>query len=261
MQSERFLVEYGGERVSLSGTVRRSGNHLIALLHGLGCTNECFEQAFSKSALDEMSILALDFPGHGDSSRLDDISLYSLQAFADIANAVIDQFSPQQVTFVGHSMGGAVSLMASQTRHDVYGIVDADGNLVAQDCGIVSRQTAEQALDEFLKHGYHDFLNCLRESEDQTALTWATWYAKADPAALHELSRSLVEWSDSGKLLDLLKSQKRAVYLHGDQDSKNYLYPEIGDIEVRPIAHSGHFMMLDNPNAFFEAVTDFFAAG
>lgn len=257
MQSERFLIEYGGQEISLSSVVRYSGKHLMALLHGFGCTNECFEQIFDDAALDEMSILALDFPGHGDSGRLGDTSLYSLQAFADIANAVIDLFSPEQVTFVGHSMGGAVSLIASQTRHNICGIVDADGNLVAQDCGIVSRETADQTLDRFLKYGYRNFLNHLKESEELAALKWATWYEKADPVALHELARSLVEWSDSGKLLDLLRSQRHAIYLHGDQDSKDYLISELGDVEIRAIADSGHFMMLDNPTEFFKAIADF----
>lgn len=261
MQNERFLIEYGGQHVSLSGTVRHSGKHLIVLLDGWGCTYDCFEQIFGNKALDEMSILALDFPGHGDSGRFHDTSLYSLQALADIANAVIDLLSPEQVTFVGHSMGGAVSLIASQTRHDLYGIVDADGNLVAQDCGIVSRETADQTLDRFLRHGYYDFLNYLRESEEQATLKWASWYAKADPIALHELARSLVEWSDSGKLVDLLRSQKRATYLHGDHDSKDYLFAELCDVEIRAIADSGHFMMLDNPTAFFGAITDFLSVG
>jgi pimeloyl-ACP methyl ester carboxylesterase len=260
MQRERFLIKYAGQHVSLSGTVRHSGKHLIALLHGLGCTNEGFELIFDSKEIDDMSILALDFPGHGDSGRLDDTSLYSLQAFADIANAAIDLLSPEQVTFVGHSMGGAVSLIASQTRHDVYGIVDADGNLVAQDCGIASREIADQTLDRFLNYGYREFLNYLRKSDEQADFKWAAWYAKADPIAIHELARSLVEWSDSGKLLDLLKSQKRAVYLHGDQDSKDYLLPELADVEIRAIAHSGHFMILDNPAAFFKAIIEFFSA-
>jgi pimeloyl-ACP methyl ester carboxylesterase len=178
MRSERFLIEYGEQHISLSGTARHSGKNLIALLHGFGCTNECFEQIFDNTALDEMSILALDFPGHGDSGRLCDTSMYSLQAFADIANAVIDLLSPEQVTFVGHSMGGAVSLIASQARHDVYGIVNADGNLVAQDCGVVSRETADQTLDRFLEHGYHEFLTCLRESEELVCESGPGWTAR-----------------------------------------------------------------------------------
>lgn len=260
MHSKRFVIEYGGQRVSISGTVRQSGRHLMALLHGWGCAKECFGPIFESAAFGEMSILAIDFPGHGRSDKLCDASLYSLQALADIANAVIDLLSPDRVSFVGHSMGGAVSLIASQARHDICRIVDADGNLVAQDCGIVSRETAGQTRDRFLQHGYQEFLHRLQASDDQGELAWATWYVKADPVALHELARSLVEWTDSGKLLDFLKAQKKAVYLHGDQDSKDYLLPELGGTGTRVIANSGHFMMVDNPSAFFSAITDFFAA-
>jgi|SRR5712691_8972979 len=265
MRSERFLIEYAGQQVSIASAVRKSGKHLIACLHGWGCAKECFAGIFDSAAIDtgalgEMSILALDFPGHGESDDLADASLYSIPVFADIANAVIDLFSPAQVSFVGHSMGGAVCLIASQARHDIYGIVDADGNLVAQDCGIVSRETASQTLDRFRQHGYQEFLRRLQSSDGQDAKAWASWYSKADPVALHELARSLVEWSDSGKLLDFLKSQSRAVYLYGDQDSKDYLLPELSAMETRLIGGSGHFMMLDNPVAFFNAVADFFAA-
>jgi pimeloyl-ACP methyl ester carboxylesterase len=124
----------------------------------------------------------------------------------------------------------------------------------------VSRNTASQTLDRFRRHGYQEFLHSLAGSDDQDARAWADWYSKADPVALHELARSLVEWSDSGKLLDLLKSQIRATYLYGDQDSKDYLLPELSAMDPRLIGRSGHFMMLDNPVAFYNAITEFFAA-
>ncbi|HET7017300.1 MAG TPA: alpha/beta hydrolase [Streptosporangiaceae bacterium] len=260
MQSERFLVECAGQQISIAGAVRKSGGHLIACLHGWGCAKDCFADIFDCVALQQMTVLALDFPGHGESDRLPDASLYSLPVFADIANAVIDLFDPALVSFVGHSMGGAVSLIASQARRDIYGIVDADGNLVAQDCGIVSRDTASQALDRFRRRGYQEFLDRLAESDGQDAKAWASWYQQADPTALHELARSLVEWSDSGKLLDLLKAQPRAAYLYGDQDSKDYLLPELSAMDTRLIGGSGHFMMLDNPVAFYNAISEFFAA-
>jgi pimeloyl-ACP methyl ester carboxylesterase len=260
MQSKRFLTEYGGQQVSISAIVRLSGQHLVVFLHGLGCTKESFAPVFENIALDGMSILALDFPGHGESDKISDASLYSLQTIADIVNEIIDLFSPKQVSFVGHSMGGAVSLIASQTRRDVFGMVDADGNLVAQDCGIVSRAIASQALDAFLQNGYQEFLQRLQASREQDNRTWAIWSAKADPVAIHELARSLVEWSDSGKLVDLLKSQKRSIYLHGDQDHKDYLLPDLDGVEFRAIADSGHFMMLDNPVNFAKTITNFLSA-
>jgi pimeloyl-ACP methyl ester carboxylesterase len=259
MQNERLQVDYYGRQIQLSSSIRRRGEHLIVLLHGFGCAKECFSRLFDGSALDEYSLLALDLPGHGDSSWLSDSSLYSLQVFADVVNLAVDKFAPNFVSFVGHSMGGAISLIASQARDDICGVVDADGNLVAEDCGIVSRATASQTLARFVEKGYCEFLENLQESRLPDELAWAQWYAKADPVALHELARSLVEWSDSGKLLSLLKSQRKVRYLYGERDPKDYILPDLEGIDVHAIASSGHFMMIDNPIAFLHEVTDFFS--
>jgi pimeloyl-ACP methyl ester carboxylesterase len=260
MHNDHLHVEYHGERIEISGLVRRGGKHLIVFLHGFGCAKECFAPFFGDNMPDEFTLLAMDFPGHGGSSRLADPSSYSLQTLADVANLTIDLFAPKFVSFVGHSMGGAVSLIASQARSDVYGIVDADGNLVAEDCGIVSRATANQTLGRFVRHGYQQFLQELQMSKMPDETAWADWYAKSDPVALHELACSLVEWSDSGKLLNLFRVQKRAMYLYGDRDRKDYLLSDLIGIDVHAISRSGHFMMLDNPVEFFRKITDFFMA-
>lgn len=259
MPNKRFVVRYHGEHVSISSIVRDSGPHLVVFLHGFGCAKEYFEGVLASPALDHMSHLALDFPGHGESGKLGDVSRYTLQTLADITNAVIDQLAAEHVSFVAHSMGGAVALIASQARHDVNGIVDADGNLTAQDCGITSRHTADQTLSQFVRHGYQEFLHRLQASTEPDARRWAISYASSDPAALHQLARSLVEWSDSGKLLGLLTSQKRALYLYGDRDSRDYLLHDLRGVAIRAITNSGHFMMLDNPAEFAGAIGDFFS--
>lgn len=262
MRKSQLKISYCGQDLAISTISRLVGEHMVVLLHGFGCAKECFNSIFAEAGIARFSLLAFDFPGHGASSRFDAPSMYSLQAYADIVNLIIDQVAPQKVTLVGHSMGGAVSLIASQGRKDVFGIVDADGNLVAEDCGIVSRETANQSLVRFRERGFQEFLENLRSSADAAETTWAHWYAKADPAALHELACSLVEWSDSGKLLDFFRALDNAVYVYGERDSREYLIPTLKDslIRVRAIANSGHFMMLDNPDAFSALVAEFVSA-
>jgi pimeloyl-ACP methyl ester carboxylesterase len=260
MHNGQLRINYCGQDLAISARSRLASGHMIVLLHGFGCAKECFDSVFSDADLARFSLLAFDFPGHGASDGFGQPLMYSLQAYADVSNMIIDQLAPEMVTLVGHSMGGAVSLIASQERKDIFGIVDADGNLVAEDCGIVSRATASQSRSLFRERGFSEFLKGLQSSADSSEVTWARWYANADPVALHESARSLVEWSDSGKLLDLFNAQDNAVYVYGELDSKEYLLPELKNSFVRTIANSGHFMMLDNPAAFARAVADFVGA-
>ena len=69
-------------------------------------------------------------------------------------------------------------------------------------------------------------------------------------------ARSLVEWSDSGKLLSLLTGLDRAAYLYGrDSGDLSYLWPALtGVVPTYPIPAARHFPMLDNPAEFWPTV-------
>lgn len=254
IRSECIDLSYGGENIRLSAKVRRTGDHLVVFMHGFGCAKECFDGAFDAECLSSFSLCSFDFPGHGHSSK-PGTAIYSLQAYADISNslidALIDLISPARVSMVCHSMGGAVGLIASQGRSDLAWFVNIDGNLVHQDCGIVSRRTASQSLQQFTGLGFSNFLHALKASDRPDQRAWAPWYGRADPAALHETARSLVEWSDSGKLLDLFSSLRYKAYIYGEREPKDYLLPQLAGISTYPIADSGHFVMLDSPEEFY----------
>src|SRR5437764_1351928 len=110
-RNEILRLKYRGERVDIAAKIRRTGKDLIVLLHGIGCNKESFSEAFRAKALQAYSICAFDFPGHGKSSRLAN-ELYSLQSYADITNLVISDLAFSRAYVVGHSMGGAVGVIA-----------------------------------------------------------------------------------------------------------------------------------------------------
>lgn len=250
IHSERFDIKYDGKHINLSVKLRSVSDHVVLLLHGFGCAKECFDEAFVAEDLQDLSICTFDFPGHGGSGRLN-ASNYSLQSYADITNILLEKLSPKKVSMVCHSMGGAVGLIATQELSDLVMFVNVEGNLVASDCGIVSRSTASQSFSTFEHTGYRTFLQALRRSERKTDEAWARWYGEADPCALHETARSLVEWSDSNKLLDLFKSLPYRAYIYGENEIKDYLLPELRGISSYAIARAGHFVMLDNPGEFY----------
>jgi pimeloyl-ACP methyl ester carboxylesterase len=253
--AERFDIKYGGKLIRLSVKLRWVSDDFVVLLHGFGCAKECFDEAFVAEGLQDLSICTFDFPGHGHSEQTN-TSVYSLQSYADITNVLLEKLAPKKVSMVCHSMGGAVGLIATQERSDVAMFVNVEGNLVALDCGIVSRSTASQSFGSFERNGYQNFLQDLRRSGRKPDKAWARWYAQADPCALHETARSLVEWSDSNKLLDLFKSLHDRAYIYGENEVKDYLIPDLQGVSSYRIPRASHFVMLDNPDVFYPLVSE-----
>jgi pimeloyl-ACP methyl ester carboxylesterase len=254
-RTELREVVYAGGTVEISITLRPGGGDLLLCLHGLGCAKESFDVANEEDRLAGFTICAFDFPGHGASGRLADPSLYSIQTYADITVSLVRQLEPGRLFLLCHSMGCAVGLVASQELR-TSGFISVEGNLVAGDCGLVSRNAAEQPRDRFVDTEYPRFRSSLAASSRTDLRTWGGWYAQAEPVALHNAARSLVEWSDSGKLLDLFTSQPGATYIHGSDSDLDYLLPALRGIPIHSIPGAGHFPMVDNPEAFWRTVAD-----
>ena len=249
-RNEILRLKYRGQTVEIAARIRRTGKDLIVLLHGIGCSKESFNHAFRAKALHAYSVCAFDFPGHGSSSRLPE-EHYSLQSYADITNLVIRQLAFNRIYVIGHSMGGAVGVIATQGNSSIECLISADGNLVAEDCGLVSRKIADQSSVTFMHEGFAQFLTALRSSPRNDFGAWFEWCKNADPHALHQAARSLVEWSDSGKLLELFNALSRTAYLYGGLDDKQYLLQQIVNAAVSAVPSAGHFMMVDNPDSFY----------
>jgi pimeloyl-ACP methyl ester carboxylesterase len=237
------------------------------LLHGIGCSGESFDDAFESDSLPGYSICAFDFPGHGQAAGVLSVDQLAasqdlLRSYADVTHQVIRQVKQRdpritRVIIVGHSMGGAVGVLAAAGSDDVGGLVNIDGNLVAEDCGIVSRKMAEQPREEFTRMGFSELLAGLRASTGEDSKAWAAWCAKANPSALHQAAQSLVWWSDSGKLLEKFNQLSARAYLYGAVDDRGYVINQISRARTTIVAirDSGHFAMIDNARDFYRLLS------
>jgi pimeloyl-ACP methyl ester carboxylesterase len=254
---ENYLVTYRGQSISLSARTRLGGSELIVFMHGFGCSKDFFDGAFESPDLRDYSLCAFDFPSHGSSDALEPASS-TLESYAEIARSLIEQLSPNpgRATLVCHSMGGAIGLFVAQSMPGSPSFVSVEGNLIADDCGIVSRETAAQRQDEFVTSGYHSFLDSLQASPKHDLQAWARCYKQADSAGLHAIATSLVEWSDSGYLMKFFNGLSRRHYFHGEWSELGYLLPALDGTPIHLIPESGHFLMLDNPKGFYQAVAE-----
>ncbi|KAF5431512.1 hypothetical protein C5S39_05625, partial [Candidatus Methanophagaceae archaeon] len=154
---------------------------------------------------------------------------------------------------------GAIGLLLiEKIPAKVLSFTNLEGNLIGDDCTF-SREVVGYTLDEFEDGLFNVFgarikdAKVLVSSSSLSNSVYYRWLAKSDPYAYYKSSESLVEWSDSRKLLQLftdLAIKKR--YVFGAANKTAPVLKILGDVPKIKIARAGHFMMIDNPEELYK---------
>lgn len=238
----------------------REGNQdLVVFLPGLGCTKESFAGLFDQPALDAPTLLALDLPGHGDSRNLPP-ETWSMEGMAETLAADLQELAPpcQRLHLVAHSLGGAPALLLAQEPPiPLASFVNLEANLIAADCGLVSRRTADSEKDDFCKRKFARMIARGGESPDPITRAWAGWMAACNPEALHASARSLVAWSDSGRLLKIyLGLSAPKLYVYGERSAIPEVLAALDKTPCRKIEGASHFIMFEDPGTVAAVVAE-----
>ena len=98
----------------------------VLLTHGFAASSHMFAKTVPAIATDHTAIV-WDMPGHGRSDAPDDPSAYSVRGFLDAMLGLIDAAGADRAVFLGHSLGGYLSLALALAHPDrVAGIVLVD---------------------------------------------------------------------------------------------------------------------------------------
>lgn len=251
----RLRLEHLPGAPVVAADLRAAGPEPVLFLHGLACGKQSFTSAFAAAALRPFSLCAIDLPGHGDTAPAAPGG-DQLEAYAAHTAVVVDLLAAERVHIVGHSMGTAVGLLAADHLGSRLGaFVSIEGNLVGDDCSLVSRAIATESLDRFRASGFGDFLTELDSDSDVDVQTWGGWARRCDAGAVHAAARSLVAWSDSGALAERYRRLRSRTYLHGARGGRpDHLNGLVNEQEAHCIAESGHFPMIDNPRELWPTV-------
>jgi len=223
----------------------------VVLIHGLGCSKEFFAEVFRRSEFRGLTLVAVDLLGFGDSERPAAFS-YAMEDQARILETLLDRYPACRLHIMAHSMGGAVGLLFSKSLFERVGsFVSIEGNLISEDCDLLSRRAVRRSFDRFES----GFLSRLRKTFQGDDLLRSA-LDKASPVAFYQSSASLVAWSDSGRLLDRFKGLGCAKhYVYGEQSHPARVLERLEGIEAHGIEKSGHFVMRDNPEAFYSRLS------
>ena len=80
----------------------------VLLVHGIGSSADTWGDVPSRLSAQGIRVVALDLPGHGESSK--GPGDYSLGSLASTLRDLLDELAIDRVHLVGHSLGGGVSM-------------------------------------------------------------------------------------------------------------------------------------------------------
>lgn len=252
-QSE-LHIKFKGKTYRLAVEQRRDSGNLIVFIHGWGGSKESFAEAFLAEALKGYGLCTLDLVGFGKSEKPEEFS-YDLLDQAHIVALAINSLKAKKVYLVGHSMGGGIGVLAAPLVKNLAIFIDADSNLAPNGSPVNARIAAKQPFWFFRSFTLPLIKALLRLHPNYRMRPWAQWFDEAAPVALYRSVQSLVEWSDSAKLLPLFESLPHKTYIYGENGTrKKDVVPKLSRAITYEIPASGHALMQDNPDDFYATV-------
>jgi pimeloyl-ACP methyl ester carboxylesterase len=232
----------------------------LVFIHGLGCASSCdYPPVARDAALASRRTVLVDLLGSGFSDKPDAFA-YSISAHARVLVALIDALGVETCDLYGHSMGGAVALVAATmlpTR--VEHLVLSEPNLDPGG-GVFSRSIADQAESRYSACGHAETI-C--EAANSGNHTWAGSMSVTAPLAAHRAAVSLVQGASPSWRQQLLTLVANRTVLFGarslpDPDAESL---PLSGVRVAIVLDAGHSMAWENPSGLARAIADACSTG
>lgn len=246
--------------------------HKITLLmiHGLAGSLDYFEPG---ARIKNAEVHTLDLLGYGRFRHVEQDRLTLHEQAKHVASRMAS-LSDEPVWLLGHSMGGAVVILAADRRPElVGGIINVEGNFTVRDTfwssSIVARPF--EHWENKYRGMREDIPACLRHwgiEPSQQRIEWLEALLEHQPpATVYAMSKALIaETRDPGYLDVARRVIERGVPIHlmaGERSAGDWGVPQFVRDAARSyveIPGTGHLMMLEDPDGFCRAVDSLIAS-
>jgi pimeloyl-ACP methyl ester carboxylesterase len=241
----------------------REGPRPVVFVHGLSASSAHFADAADRGELEGRGIVAIDLPGFGETKAPEGFG-YSMREQADVFVSLVESAGLDEVTIVGHSMGGTIVVLASEALGDrVSSVVLAEAILVFDET-LWSERISSSTLDDWRI----EFAGICRRPEvyargslmrrrKASVERITPCITQTTAEAMHASATDLKAVARDPAVYErFLEMQPQPVYVFGElHDTTGFCRRVRADgARVAVVPRSGHLMMLDNPDGFYAIV-------
>jgi len=225
----------------------------LVYIHGLGTASSfAFPQIVSSGPLRDRRSILIDLLGFGYSDHPDSFS-YSMDDQAAVVARLLEALLLQDVVLFGHSLGGAVAILAAAATRRVSRLIVAEPNLDPEP-GIVSGLIAKWNEQEYIASGHSDLVGKMQTAGFDG---YARTLEATDARAAHRSALNLIgprTPTFRNVFLELPIPRRFVIAEENLADPDTEWMPANG-VPVFTVPDSGHDMMTDNPVGLVEAIS------
>ncbi|AGK55833.1 alpha/beta fold hydrolase [Bacillus sp. 1NLA3E] len=241
--------------------IHPNGAKTILFIHGWPLNHQLFEYQFNSLPNMGYRCIAIDIRGFGKSDK--PWGDYSYDRISDDILAVIQTLQLQNITLVGHSMGGAISIRYI-ARHNGFGVA----KLVLVDAAAPTGFTKETA-HSLLAEATHDRPKMLRGVGDIFFFQYINspfseyFFHMGLQAAGWSTIKTIISLRDETVLPDLGKINQPTLIIHGIHDKvipfsyAHTVNQGIRNSKLVSFKYSGHGPFWEERNKFNKELTQF----
>lgn len=266
---ENFSKSYYKYTDGLSYAERDGLDMPIIFLHGSGFSKEVFVKQFKSEILKEHRLIAVDFPGHGQSAdAVDPKKTYSYSGLANRIRGFIDRLQINDCIVMGWSLGGQAALELIDEAPQVSGIMTCgaapatNGPLGLMHSMYFSKMLLLAGKAKFTKQDAEYFEKAC--FGDLTDCEFTEILKRTDKNMRSNISKSVLRSFGTSQATRLKNSTKPVCLLHGRNDGfiKNAYMENISNSMLYSgktvfMENSGHAPFFDDSLRFDKVLKDF----
>jgi pimeloyl-ACP methyl ester carboxylesterase len=248
-----------GDRLLRIRDEGEGGKTPVCLIHGAASSSVVWMEAVRRIA-PRRRVIALDLPGHGQSDRWHPPPEVSIAMYRDAVGTVCAHLKIPKVILVGHSMGGLIALSAAATWPErVAGLV-----MVGSGARLRVSPAVHQQIQKDFSH-FNEWFARIGWSA-ATPLEIVERWAGISMTADQEITAAdfqAVDRFDGRELPARIKTPTLILGAADDLATPPKLSEELSAIagaRVTILPRAGHWMMLEQPDAFFAELDPFLAS-
>jgi len=256
--------------LSIAVEVSRGTGAPIVLCHGNSCSSGSFERQLTGDLARRHRVIAIDWPGHGDSGRATvPANAYTLPGYARVLVEVARQLDASDAVFVGASLGGHVVLEAALELPDALGFFVFGTPPLESASSLPRALSSDPALQAAFREESTDpeVRACLASffrSGFELPESFVRDFYRTDMRARSAIAASVARNELRDEVRVVAKLGSRVAIVHGRYDTvvnRAYLdalpMPDVWGEGLQVLPDAGHTPQWETPEQFGELVEAF----